>query len=170
MRAGRAKRLPAPSAADGGSQSAIPLARLFAMALNTLLEPLHARLAELGFRDARPAYAFVLLALQARALSGSDVAALLGTSKQATSKLLDAMTAGGYIRRSHHPGDARIKLLHIAPRGRRCLAAAERIYTRLEASWAGMLGRRGLTRLRSDLSRVILAANSGEWPALKPIW
>ena len=103
------------------------------MAHHTLVEPMHAQLAELGFRDARPAFAFVLLALQKRPHSGSEVASLLGTSKQAASKLLDAMTARGYIRRTPHRGDARIKLLRITPRGRRCLATAERIQTQLEA-------------------------------------
>ena len=165
----RARRRASPLAAVSGNDQNLPLARLFALAVHTLVEPLQVRLAELGFADARPAFAFVLLALQRRPLSGSEVADLLGTSKQAASKLLDTMVARGYIRRTHHGSDARIKLLRITPRGRRCLATAERIQTRLEARWSALLGRRNLTRLRRDLRRVILAANHDHWPALEPI-
>lgn len=148
----------------------IPLARLFAMALNAFTEPLHQRLAECGFGDVRPAYAFVLLALRERPLTGSDVAAFMGMTKQAASKLVDALEAAEYVTRRAHPEDARAKLLHVAPRGKRVLEAAEAIYAELEASWAEVLGERRVSELRKDLTRVLARGPGGALPPIKPTW
>ncbi|MCU1617435.1 MAG: transcriptional regulator, MarR family, partial [Frankiales bacterium] len=46
------------------SDQDVPLARLFAMAYRLLVDGLHERLAERGWSDVRPAFGFVLLALQ----------------------------------------------------------------------------------------------------------
>jgi DNA-binding MarR family transcriptional regulator len=150
--------------------SPIPLARLFAMALNAFVDPLHERLAELGFEDARPAFAFVLLAMRGRALSGNDVAAFMGMSKQAASKLIDAMESAEYVTRQAHAADGRVKLLQIAPRGRHVLEAAERTYAELEASWAEVIGKERVSAMRRDLVRVLSATHGGELPPIKPTW
>ncbi|MCA9576373.1 MAG: MarR family winged helix-turn-helix transcriptional regulator [Polyangiales bacterium] len=148
--------------------SSIPLARLFAMGMNTLVTGLHARLAERGFPDVRPAFAFVLLAARDRSLTGNDVAELMGMTKQAASKLIDAMEAEHFVSRKPHPADARAKVLQIAPRGRRLLATAESIYAELEDEWAEVLGRARVDAMRSDLTEVLLATNDGALPAIRP--
>ena len=61
----------------------IPLARLLAMSFRTMIDELHARLGQRGWSDVRPAYGFVLLALRDGPTSAKDVAALMGTTKQA---------------------------------------------------------------------------------------
>lgn len=148
----------------------LPLGRLFAMALNTLLEPLHERLARAGFDDARPAYAFVLLALKPAPLTSQEIAALLGITKQAASKLVAAMEDAGYILRRNDPNDARAKRLDVAPRGRRCLQAAEHIYAELEADWARILGKGRVAALRGDLLKVLKSTHTNALPPLKPVW
>lgn len=147
----------------------IPLARLLAMALRSLLDELHARLAERGF-EVRPVFAFVLLEARRRALTGADVAQLLGVSKQASSKLVDAMEAERYVTRKPHPEDARGKLICIAPKGQRLLEAAEEIYQELEADWAKTLGKSRLSALRADLHSVLREAHGDELPPIRPAW
>ena len=120
------------------------------MALRSLLDDLHAQFAQRGF-EVRPAFAFVLLELRKHTMTGNDIAQLLGITKQAASKLVDTMEAERYLVRKPDPDDARAKLLHIAPKGKRLLEAAEEIYAELEADWAKVIGKTRLEELRSDL-------------------
>jgi DNA-binding MarR family transcriptional regulator len=152
------------------SERPVPLARLFAMALNALIDPLHQGLAELGFSDVRPAFAFVLLASRDQPLTGGEIALFMGMSKQAASKLVDAMEAGQYLVRRESPDDARVKRLHVAPRGKKLLEAAERIYLELESEWAEVLGKRRVETLRADLGEVLRARHGGKLPPIKPTW
>jgi len=140
-----------------------------AMGLRSLVDALHERLESRGI-EVKPAFAFVLLASREAPLTSQDVAELLGFTKQAASKLVDAMEAAHYVQRKPHPEDARAKLLHIAPKGRRVLEAAEEIYRELEAEWAGVIGSRRLEALRSDLNEVLRAAHGGKLPPIRPTW
>lgn len=147
----------------------VPLARLMAMGLRSLIDALHERLERRGL-EVKPVYAFVLLASRARPLTINDVAELLGITKQAASKLAETMERDDYLLRKPHPEDARAKLLHLAPRGRRVLKAAEDIYVELEAEWANVIGKRRLEALRSDLNAVLRAAHGGDLPPIRPTW
>jgi DNA-binding MarR family transcriptional regulator len=149
---------------------ALPLARLFLMGVHSLVTSLHERLAAHGFTDVRPSFAFVLLASRERELTGNDIAELMGMTKQAASKLVDAMEAEQYLVRRPHPQDARAKLLHIAPKGKRLLEAAERIYAELESEWAGIIGERRVEAMRKDMKAVLLATHDGKLPPVRPIW
>src|SRR5687768_2118358 len=85
----------------------VPLARLFAMALRTLVDDLHLRLAASGFADARPAFGFVLLSARDKPVTAKEIAELNATSKQAATKLLALMEASDYLRRVPSANDAR---------------------------------------------------------------
>ena len=78
----------------------IPLARLFAVAYRSLIDRLHEELRTRGWTDVRPSFGFVLLAVREEAITATALATLLGTTKQATSKLLDAMDTAGYVQRT----------------------------------------------------------------------
>jgi DNA-binding MarR family transcriptional regulator len=140
-----------------------------AMGLRSLVDALHVRLEARGI-EVKPVYAFVLLASRERPLTVNDVATLLGTTKQAASKLVEAMDGEHYLTRKPHPEDARAKLLHLAPKGRRVLEAAEQIYRELEIEWANVIGRQRLEALRSDLNDVLLAIHGGKLPPIRPSW
>lgn len=147
---------------------AIPLARLFAMGMGSLVDRLHERLDEGEFAGIRSDFAFVLLAARDSTPTGNEVAQLMGTTKQGASKLVDAMEAEGLVVRRPHPEDARAKAIHLAPRGRRMLAAAEAIYAELETEWARVLGRGRLEELRRDLERALRATHDGGLPPIRP--
>jgi DNA-binding MarR family transcriptional regulator len=147
-----------------------PLARLFAIAYRSLIDGLHDRLRQRGWTDVRPAYGFVLLAARAGPVTASDVAALMGTTKQAASKLVEAMAVAGYVQRAPAGKDARQRPVGLSRRGRRLLAAVEDVYAELEAEWAALIGPAALGRLRRDLLTVLTRAHGGTLPPVRPTW
>ena len=147
----------------------MPLARLFAMAYRLLVDELHQRLAERGWTDVRPAFGFVLLALRAGPVSLRDLPGVLGTTKQAVSKLVDAMVAADYVERVTDPADARAKRVGLSPRGRALLAEVEDIWRDLEQGWAATLGEARLADLRNDLVVVLREAYGGALPAVRTV-
>ena len=84
-----------------------PLAGLFAIGYRQLIDGLHDRLRARGWTDIRPAFGFVLLAARDQPTSVTELAELMGMTKQAASKLVDAMVSGGYIQRGTDPQDGR---------------------------------------------------------------
>src|ERR1051326_7403757 len=109
-----------------------PLARLFAIGYRLLIDGLHDRLRARGWADVRPAFGFVLLAAPDRPTSGSELAGLMGTTKQAASKLVETMVAAGYVGRGVGARDARQRPVHLTPRGAELLRGVEQIYAELE--------------------------------------
>jgi DNA-binding MarR family transcriptional regulator len=149
---------------DGGH----PLARLFAIALRSMVDELHHRLSERGWADVRPAFGFVLLATREQAITGTELATLMGTSKQAASKLITAMTIAGYIEPTNSAADARHRPFRITDRGLQLLGAVEQIYAELEAEWAEVIGESHVENLRRDLTSVLTDRNRGQLPAVRP--
>jgi DNA-binding MarR family transcriptional regulator len=145
-----------------------PLARLFAIGYRLLVDGLHERLRDRGWTDVRPAFGFVLLAVRHQSATSTQLAALMGTTKQAASKLIDTMTAAGYVERGVAADDGRQRPVSLTRRGRELLGAVEEIYAELETGWAGALGAGGLERLRADLVRVLSAAGDGSLPPVRP--
>lgn len=152
------------------SSPPVPIARLLAMAYRMLMDDLHQRLRDEGWDDVRPAFGFVLLAARSEPTTAKDLAALMGTSKQAATKLLDTMEAAGYVHRGVSTVDGRRRDVHLSERGRDLLTAVEDIYADLEARWASSIGERAVDRLRSDLTRVVADRHQGTLPAVRPPW
>lgn len=140
----------------------LPLARLLAIAYRQLIDQLHARLREQGWTDVRVSYGYVLLAARDQPTSLGSLITLLGVSKQATSKIVDAMETAGYVQRRTDPRDARVKVIEIAPRGEALLSAVEEIYASLEAAWAEVIGKAAYQTMRESLHRAVLVAAGGE--------
>lgn len=147
-----------------------PLARLFAMAYRTLIDDLHVGLRVRGWTDVRPAFGFVLLAARERSTTATELAALMGTTKQAASKLVDTMVAAGYVERTGGAADARQRAVALTVRGRALLATVEDLYVELERSWAAVIGAARVERLRRDLMRVLAERHGGELPPVRPTW
>jgi len=153
-----------------GAEPAIPLARLMAMAFRTLMDDLHEQLARRGWKDVRPAYGYVLLAARDASITVTEVAALLGVTKQAASKLIETMVSDGYLRRGDHPEDARSKQLKPSAKGARLLTTVEAIYAEIEAEWAAVIGASAFERMRVDLTRALRGLHDGSLPAIRPTW
>jgi DNA-binding MarR family transcriptional regulator len=155
---------------DDDSEAGTPLARLFAIAYRTLIDGLHGRLRARGWTDVRPAFGFVLLAARDQPTTSTELAALMGTTKQAASKLADTMVASGYLRRGVGVEDSRQRPLQLTARGRKLLHAVEEIYVDLEREWGELIGAVNVDRMRRDLACVLRANNDGELPPVRPTW
>ena len=154
-------------APPGGSP---PLARLFAIAYRQLIDSLHDRLQARGWTDLRPAFGFVLLAARDQPTSVTELAGLMGITKQAASKLVDAMISGGYIQRGTDPHDGRQRPVSLTGRGEELLSAVEQVYAELEDRWAKLIGTSHVDRMRRDLMHVLSDPSNGQLPPVRPPW
>ena len=93
----------------------------------------------------RPAYGFALLALREGPLSSGELGVPMGMTKQAASKLVEALVDAGYARRGESTGDARVRPIELTDRGRDLQTTAEEIYTRAR----GPMGRRRSAKIAS---------------------
>lgn len=160
----------APSAGRPPSADGPPLARLFAIGYRQLIDGLHDRLRARGWTDVRPAFGFVLLAARDQPTSVTELAGLMGMTKQAASKLVDAMAGGGYIQRGTDAQDGRHRPVTLTSRGEELLSAVEEIYAELEDGWAALIGTSHLDRMRRDLMRVLSDPANGQLPPVRPSW
>ena len=149
--------------------ASMPLARLMAIASKSFIDDLHVRLVERGVHDVRPAFGYVLLAAREQPTSVTAVAALMGTTKQAASKLVEVMAAAGFVTREAHAVDARRQAIALTARGREVLVEVEAIYAELEARWAKVLGRDRVEAIRRDLIAVLEATHGGRLPPVRPL-
>jgi DNA-binding MarR family transcriptional regulator len=133
----------------------------------SLIDQLHAELAERGHPDVRPAYGFAMQAIGAHGTSASEIGRRLGVSKQAAGKTVDRLAALGYVERVDDPQDARRKLIRLTPRGIDSLAQAAEIFDRLRAQWVHELGAGRVTQLESSLRTVVPDAG---FPVDVPGW
>lgn len=146
----------------------MPLARLFAMAYHHFIQALHERLAGLGWLDVRPSYGFVLYAARDRPTTPTEIAALLGITKQAASVLVASMTEAGYLQRTAAGRDGRVKSVASTDRARELLRVVEGIYAELEGEWAAVIGADPLEAMRRDLRTALETTHGGVLPAIRP--
>lgn len=123
----------------------------------SLIDRLHAELAQVGHPDVRPAHGFAMQAIGPGGATASDVGRRLGISKQAAGKTVDRLEALGYAERADDPADARRKLVRLTPHGIDALERSADIFDRLREEWAGVLGIERLRALEGDLRTVVPA-------------
>jgi len=147
----------------------IPLARLLAMGLRQVIDQLHEELAAAG-HEVRPAHGFALVAVGDDGSTASQLAAVLGMTKQGTAKLVDSLVELGYAARQPHAGDGRARLVVLTERGRSLLQESARIQRRIEAAWRRQLGDHDARILRTSLERTVTEAHGGSYPPVRPVW
>lgn len=108
------------------------LGLLLARAYQEFVRQLRADLAGRGFDDLGRSDGFVFRALDGRPMTVSALAGRLEVTKQAAGQIVEDMESRGYLRRRPDPGDARARLVELAPRGRAALAAARAFHRRYE--------------------------------------
>ncbi|WP_411104164.1 MarR family winged helix-turn-helix transcriptional regulator [Streptomyces sp. cmx-4-9] len=126
-------------------------------AFRTLIDRLHARLAEEGYADLRPAHGFALQAIGPDGSTASDIGRRLGVSKQAAGKTVDRLTALGYAERTDDAQDARRKLVRLTGRGRGALIRSAAVFGELRAEWVAALGAQRVRDIEGDLRGIVPA-------------
>ena len=106
---------------------------------------------ETGARDARPAFGFVIRAVDAEQPTVTRLAELLGVSRQAASKLADEMVQRGYLLRAADPDDRRRTRLRLSAKGRRVRKRAAEESATIETELRATVGDRAVDGLRRSL-------------------
>ena len=109
------------------------LAVLITAANRCVADRLGAAVATAGGEAMRPSFGFVIRAVAAEQPTVTRLAAMLGTSKQAASRLADDMVALGYLERAADADDRRRTRLALSARGERIRARARKESETMEA-------------------------------------
>jgi DNA-binding MarR family transcriptional regulator len=135
--------------------SAPDLAILLTGAARVVADRLGAAVERAGIEDMRSSYGFVIRALAAGDRTLTELAGLLGVSKQAAIKVVDEMERRGYLERCTDPADRRVKLLRLTPKATQVRRAALRASRQLERELRRELGDDDVAALRRTLLRLL---------------
>ena len=138
------------------------LAIILVAANRCLNDRLIAAVRDTGARDARPAFGFVIRAVDAEEPTVTRLAELLGVSRQAASKLADEMVQRGYLLRAVDPGDRRRTRLRLSAKGRRVRRRAAEESATIEAELRARVGDRAVDGLRRSLLAFVEAEGAIE--------
>lgn len=127
------------------------LAIILVAATRCLNDRLITAVRETGARDARPAFGFVIRAVDAEQPTVTRLAELLGVSRQAASKLADEMVQRGYLLRAADPDDRRRTRLRLSAKGRRVRKRAAEESATIETELRATVGDRAVDGLRRSL-------------------
>ncbi|MEO7631469.1 MAG: MarR family transcriptional regulator [Mycobacteriales bacterium] len=142
-------------------QDDVDIGILIGLAWESFVRELHVDLAQRGFEDAGTSYGYVLRSLADRQLSISELAALLGVTSQAVTRLINEMSANGYTERRLDSRDARVSSVALTAKGRSALAAARRFHGRFERSLVKRHGPDDVITLRAVLTSAVEASPGG---------
>src|SRR5712691_526299 len=121
----------------------------------SIVDELHAELAQRGHPDVRPAHGFALQAIGFGGATATETGRRLGVSKQAAGKTIDRLEDLGYVHRSGDDADRRRKLARLTPRGIEVLAMSAMIFDDIRSRWAGALGADRLAGLEAGLRTIV---------------
>ena len=110
------------------------------------------RLAEVGFDDLTPAQARVFQRISPGGSRLTDLAVQAGITKQSAGFLVDQLERTGYVERVPDPADGRARLVRVADRGARSVAASRAVVAEVEAEWTAHLGEHRMALLRNILT------------------
>jgi DNA-binding MarR family transcriptional regulator len=129
------------------------LSWLLRRAVRRYAPPVAQALDDGGFGDLpqRGFWAVSALAQAEPGLSGRDLVARMGISKQAVSQLIETLVTMGYVARRPAPDDRRRTLLRLTTRGRSAARIIDRTVAELETSMANTLGVDRLQELHGAL-------------------
>ncbi|ANB05573.1 MarR family transcriptional regulator [Streptomyces ambofaciens] len=146
------------------NSDAMALSAALLAAAGGLTQRIHEGVVARGFEGLRPAHGFAFARLAPDGATVTDLAAHLGTTKQAASQLVEELVRKGFAERRPHPVDARARLIVLTERGWDCTRAAEEAAAEAVRAWADVIGEVEVRALHGLLVRV---APNGP---LRPTW
>ena len=135
---------------------------LLLKAARLLNERATARVRELSRVEFRTPHTALLPHIDFEGTRLTELAARVGTSKQAVGELVAELEEMGFLRRDPDPADARARLVRFTAHGRRALLHGLSILSQIEAELAAEIGAARMDRLRADLERLLAALEGRE--------
>jgi DNA-binding MarR family transcriptional regulator len=108
-----------------------------------------------GVADMRAPFGYVIRVLVGHDRTLTELADLLGVSKQAAIKVVDEMEARGFLTRHPDPDDRRVKLLRLTDKGRKVRRAALAASHAIERELRRELGDPDVDALRTALESLL---------------
>jgi DNA-binding MarR family transcriptional regulator len=108
-----------------------------------------------GVDDMRAPFGYVIRALADGDRTLTELASLLGVTKQAAIKVVDEMEARGFLTRESHPDDRRVKLLQLTAKGRKVRRAALAASHRMEQELRADIGDAPVDDMRAGLEQLL---------------
>ena len=136
------------------------LAILVVGAARVVADRLGEAVARSGTHDMRPPFGFVIRALSDRDRTLTELAGLLGVTKQAAIKVVDEMESRGFLERAKDPADRRVKALTLTTKGRKVRRVALAASRRMERELRAEVGDATVDELRHGLEE-LLARHGG---------
>jgi DNA-binding MarR family transcriptional regulator len=135
---------------------------LLVLAYQEFVTELRAELAAQGFDDQGRSDGYVLRALDAAAMTVSELAERLEISKQGAGQIVEDMERRGYVERRPDPRDGRARLLYLSAHGQAALASARRFHQRFEKRLVKEHGAEAVANLRALLTAVAGAERTAD--------
>jgi DNA-binding MarR family transcriptional regulator len=132
------------------------LAPALAAASRALTATMRAKIADCGF-DVTPAFASLLLLLDATGARPTTLAQRAGITKQAVSQLVREMEARDYVEQVPDPTDTRAKIVRLTENGVALRAACAGVKHELQTIAIAKLGKSRVSRLLRDLTELTAA-------------
>jgi DNA-binding MarR family transcriptional regulator len=114
-----------------------------------------------GFDDLGSSDGVVFRILSGRPRTVSELASLLGITKQGMAQIVEDLEARGYVARTPDPADRRAKQVELSDRGRAAIAAARRFHRTFEAGLARHHGKEAIRSFRAVLEGMAASAPDG---------
>jgi DNA-binding MarR family transcriptional regulator len=131
------------------------LALLIVGAARVVADRLGAAVEEAGIDEMRTPFGFVIRALADRDRTLTELADLLGVSKQAAIKVVDEMEARGFLSRHPDRDDRRVKVLRLTDKGRKVRRTALAASRAIERELRQELGDAAVDDLRLGLNALL---------------
>ncbi len=131
------------------------LAILVVGAARVVADRLGDAVARAGVDDMRAPFGYVIRALADRDRTLTELAGLLGVSKQAAIKVVDEMETRGFLARATDPADRRVKLLQLTAKGRKVRRAALAASHKLEQELRAEVGDTAVDDMRGALEQLL---------------
>jgi DNA-binding MarR family transcriptional regulator len=139
-----------------GTSSDRDLGLLMATSFNAFVDGLHSHLASMGHTELRPVdgYLFRVIHEQGRA-TVSEVAEILGVSKQAASQAVQSLERRGYVVVEADGDDGRRRIVRLTDRAESVRTSAIAFARSVEEELADELGAARVAELRQSLEALI---------------
>lgn len=125
------------------------------LGFRTIIDALHAELANRGHAELRPMHGFVFQAIGLDGTTAVELGRRLGISKQAAGKTIESLERLGYVQRAADPADRRSKVVQLTDRGLDALRQSAQIFDELRTRWAATIGPQRLRSLEDDLRTLV---------------